>query len=886
MQLFTAASSAVLAAALLTAAPSVAAAPKSHAMAKPAAASARIVLPAEVSPSAYRISVRTDAEKLTFSGKVAIDIQVAKATKTIKLNQADLKFTHVALSGVSGEPTIAYDEKQETATLTFAQTITPGAKTLSIDYTGKINRNAAGLFALDYVTADGASKRALFTQFENSDFRRFVPSWDEPAHKATFELDATIPKADFPISNMPVASTTDAGGGYQTVHFGKSPKMSSYLVYFGAGDFERIHTMVDGIDVGVITRKGQAENGRYALEAAAKLLPFYNQYFGVKYPLPKLDLIAGPGQSQFFSAMENWGAILYFETVVLLDPKISTEGNRQTVFSVIAHEMAHQWFGDLVTMQWWDDLWLNEGFASWMAAKATDHFNPAWNAQVQELGGKQGAMRLDAQVGTHPVIAKIRDVLEANQAFDTITYQKGQAVITMLEAYAGEDAWRAGVRNYMAKHKYSNTVTDDLWKEIDAVSPKKVTQIAHDFTLQSGVPLITVTPNGKAGFTLTQGRFGVDEVSKEARTWTTPVVVGPANASYGASATKTVVVSAGKPVTVQAFDGPAVLVNKGQSGYFRTAYAPSAFAGIVRAYPTLSAADQTGVLSDAWALGEAGYVPVSEALDLTLRTPANADPVVLSNTAAVVTAVAGYFDDTDPGRPALNAYVRKALTPLYQRLGWDAKPGEAANDGLLRGQILQSLGAAGDEAVMAEARKRFETLKSGGALPPATRQTVVGLVSRNATPAEWEALHAMARASKNQQEKAQLYQLLGNAKDDALAQRALDLSVSGEPPVTVTPSILRQVSGKHHAMAFDFYVAHLDAYSQALEADSRNQMFPRLVAGSTDPALLDKLEAYAKAKMPETAQGDVKRTLAASRNRIRIKAQRAPEILKWVQAHG
>ena len=879
-------STAVLAAALMSAS-TVHAAPKKAAAKAPAAAAApasRVVLPATVSPSAYRIGIQPDAKALTFSGTAAIDLDIKAATQTIKLNQADLVFTKVTLSGETAEPQIAYDAKEETATLTFPTAIKPGKRTLTIAYTGKINRNAAGIFALDYEAADGAKKRSLFTQFENSDFRRFAPSWDEPGHKATFALEATIPKADFPISNMPVTSTKDAGNGLKTVTFGTSPKMSSYLVYFGMGDFERIHRNVGGVDVGVIFRRGESAKAGFALDAASAILPYYNDYFGVKYPLPKMDLIAAPGQSQFFSAMENWGAILYFETAVLIDPKISTEGNKQGVYNTIAHEMAHQWFGDLVTMQWWDDLWLNEGFASWMAAKATGHFNPAWNVAVQEQGGTQAAMRLDAQAGTHPIITPIRDVLEANQAFDTITYQKGEAVITMLERYTGEEAWRAGVRRYMAKHKYSNTVTDDLWKEIDAVSPKKVTKIAHDFTLQSGVPLIRVTPRA-GGFTLTQERFGVDAVSKAERTWTVPVVVGPATANYKPGDSRVVSVTGKTPVTVSAFDGPATLINKGQTGYFRTAYAPEAFKAIVEAFPRMAAADQSGVLSDTWALGESGYVPVAETLELSLKVPANADPVVQGNVAAIVGAIYGLFDE-DPGQPAVATYARRVLTPIYARLGWDPKPGEASNDSQLRGQVLQQLGAMGDASVLAEARKRFATLTAGGTLPPSIRRTVLGIVARNATPAEWAAIHEMAKSTRDATAKSEFYTYLGAAKDDALAQKTLDLSISGEPPVTTTPSMLRAVGARHRQLAFDFYVAHLDAYSAALEADSRNQMFARIVAGSTDAKLLDKLEAYAKTSIPETAQGDVRRTLSAGRNRIRIKAERTPEIAAWVAKNG
>ena len=314
----------------------------------------------------------------------------------------------------------------------------------------------------------------MFTQFENSDARRFVPSWDEPGRKATFELTATVPADQMAVSNMPIRSTDVLPGGRKRVHFATTPKMSSYLLFFGSGDFERIHRNVDGVDVGVVVKRGDTAQAAFALDAASDILPYYNDYFGTPYPLPKLDLIAAPGSSQFFGAMENWGAIFYFERDLLIDPRISTERDKQGVYLVIAHEMAHQWFGDLVTMAWWDDLWLNEGFASWMENKVTDHFHPEWKIWLQALRDKQSAMQEDARDGTHPIVTPINDVLQASSAFDSITYSKGAAVIRMLESYLGEDAFRDGVRRYIHDHAYGNTTTDDLWAAMDRGS-----QAAH-----------------------------------------------------------------------------------------------------------------------------------------------------------------------------------------------------------------------------------------------------------------------------------------------------------------------------------------------------------------------------------------------------------------------
>uniref|UniRef100_UPI00261B8B7F M1 family metallopeptidase n=1 Tax=Janthinobacterium sp. TaxID=1871054 RepID=UPI00261B8B7F len=399
-------------------------------------------LPRGVTPQHYALSLTPNAQAATFAARAVITIDVATPTSTITLNALELAFQHADIAGAGGKKQTAskieVDTATQTATFHFARPLAKGQYKLALDYSGKIGTQATGLFSLDYDTPAG-HQRALYTQFENSDARSVIPSWDEPNYKATFALDVTVPSSQMAVGNMPVATNKDLGNGSKRVSFAVTPRMSTYLLFFGVGDFERSTTMADGTEIGVITQKGSLAQGSFALDESARTLREYNDYFGVRYPLPKLDNIAAPGRSQFFAAMENWGAVFTFENSLLFNPAISTQADKENIYSTLAHEMAHQWFGDLVTMRWWDDLWLNEGFASWMESRTTAKLHPEWNTALSAVGVREAAMGLDALATTHPVVQRIATVEQASQAFDTITYQKGESVIRMLEAYVGPD---------------------------------------------------------------------------------------------------------------------------------------------------------------------------------------------------------------------------------------------------------------------------------------------------------------------------------------------------------------------------------------------------------------------------------------------------------------
>jgi len=773
------------------------------------------------------------------------------------------------------------DKDQQTAAFVFARPIAPGRYTLAIDYAGTIYQQASGLFALDYAGEHG-KQRALYTQFENSDARRFAPLWDEPGAKAVFALSVDTPEGQMAVSNMPVADvlTTaprDGSPGRRITRFADSPKMSSYLLFLALGDFERVHRMVGKTDVGVVVRRGKTDQAQFALKAATELLPYYNDYFGAPYPLPKLDFIAGPGRSQFFAAMENWGAIYYFDYALLVDPKLTTEADKQAIYVDIAHEMAHQWFGDLVTMAWWDDLWLNEGFASWMENKATDHFHPEWKVWLQTKGGEQAAMRLDARTGTHPVITPIRDVFAAANAFDSITYEKGHAVIRMLETYVGEDVFRQGVRNYIAHHAYGNTVTDELWREIDAVSRKKITGIAHDFTLQAGVPLISAdaTPGG---LRLTQSRFGADAPSKLARSWRTPVTVG------GLAQPWSTVVSAAAPVANAAPSAAAPLLNLGQTSYARSRYSPELWTRVVAGFAAAQPADQLGLIYDSRALGEAGYAPLSDFLALAGTAQDVADPVVAR-------AFVLQLEDLDDlykgqaGQAAFRAFARARLAPAFARVGWDARPGEPDNVAILRRSLITALSQFDDPGVIAEARRRFAAyLAQPDSLSGTNRQTVLAIVAAHADAATWGQLHLLAQQATDITDKTRLYRLLGSSHDPALADRALALSLTKDPSPTDAPELITAVGGVFPDKAFDFIIAHRAQVDPLIEPTSRTSYFTSVADGSADPAMLTKLAAYA-ATVPASSRGEVDKAVAEIRFRQEVVGKRLPEADRWLAAH-
>ncbi|MXO60782.1 M1 family peptidase [Altererythrobacter salegens] len=883
MRFITAVSAAALLAGCATV-PSAQAAPTGPSLA-PLPSSITSELPRNARPSHYAIEVVPDAENLTFTGTVVIDLAVFEPSKTITLNSVGLTVSGATIVPQAGGKAIAlqvsYDEAKETAIFTAPEAIGAGDYRMTVAYSGPIGRKPSGFFALDYPDKKtGESKRALGTQFEIPDAREFAPMFDEPSYKATFDVSAVVPADQMALSNMPVTSETDLGDGTKRVVFATTPKMSSYLLFFGVGDFERLAQTVDGTSVGIVSPTGSGETARYALDEAVEVLPYYNDYFGVKYPLPKLDNIGMPGSSQQFGAMENWGAIFTFEDNLLVDPRTTSPDKLKYIHTALAHEMAHQWFGDLVTMAWWDDLWLNEGFASWMESKATAKFRPDWNTQVGKINSREAAMGADAMRTTHPIVLTSETASEADEQFDSIAYSKGETILTMFEDFVGEDTWRNGIRGYMKAHAYGNTTTDDLWRAVEQAGAKGLVDIAKGYTLQSGVPLVTASvtcANGRTSLTFKQGQFSRDqqaEVAAKPNHWLVPMTIIAADGS------KHPLVLDGT-TTIDLPGCGAVNVNGGQLSYFRTLYSHDMLMQLTAALPSMAPRDQLGLVRDNLALAAASYQDYDPALDMLLAVPGNANPMVVETSVSQWSSL--YDVLNDEGRKAtLAKLVHDTYSPRLAALGFDSRPGESLSDASLRAELIGDLGKMGDPAVVAEARRRFALLaKDRTALDGELKGTWLSIVARNATAEDWEFLRRYALASTDSVERKLLVPYIGAPKDDALAMKALELALSKDVQPDEGLRILTRVAANHADMAYEFALAHKAQIDPMLDDSSRSGFYPRLGASSDDPAMLEKVKAL-RDSYPANERVSVNRTIAGMENRFATYPRIREQLGAWL----
>jgi aminopeptidase N len=838
----------------------------------PAAHQRREVLPDNIVPLHYDLALVPDAASLTFTGKVAITVDVITPGPSITLNAVGLAFDHATLDG-GPDARVSLDKALGRATLTFPGVIAAGQHLLNIEYHGAIGRATLGFFAMDYTGSDGGPRRTLATNFEPADARDLLPCWDEPPRKATFTVSIDVPKDRMAVSNMPIAEVTSLSPTTQRVRFEQTPKMSTYLLFIGVGDFERIQSRVDGVDIGVVVKRGDTGKARYALEQAGRLLHYYNEYFGVPYPLPKLDLIAAPGEI-IGGSMENWGAIFYSQNHLLFDPRNSTEQDRQLVFEVVAHEMAHQWFGDLVTMTWWDNLWLNEGFARWMQTYAADDLHPEWETGLQAAAIFEAGKQADSVPSTHPVVQEVATAEQAQEAFDSITYDKGAAIITMINGYVGRERFREGVRRYMREHAYGNTVDTDLWQPMQEVAGLPILGIAHDFTRQEGLPLVSVARNAK-GSSLGQSRFADDPATLAGvapQRWRLPLSVGAVGGP------KHYILLEGSAELAQS---PPLLVNAGQLGYARMLYRGEAFDSLKPRLGSLPAIDQLGLLNDSWALTLAGDAPASRVMDLAALLPVNSNAVVWDRQLDIFAELDRLYVD-GPERVAFRRFVLGLLSPVAARVGPSASANEAANIEILRGRLLETEGRMGDAAVIASARQQMES----GAGTAADQRTAVNIVAAQADARTFDTLLSRARQTSDPLEKSRLLRALAGVADPALARRMIDVALSDQVPAGTNASLLVRVAHWHPDLAWEVLAPRLEDPELPFAKTQRWEIAREIAAYSSQPQRIADLEAYETRSVPPEARKPFLETVAAIRRNQRVVSRVLPDVDRWITARA
>jgi aminopeptidase N len=845
-------------------------------------------LPKEVVPAEYSIRVVPNIDKLTFTGTETVKLSVRSPVQKLVLNALELEITEASLDGkMLPTSAIKIDKESELLTLALPSELTPGDHTLALGFSGKINQQGQGLFYARYQEQGGGKRKIMLgTQFEATDARRFFPCWDEPVFRARFQLSAVVPENWLAVSNMPIESEKKIGGGKE-VHFAATPSMSSYLNVFVAGELDLIESRIGPTQIRVIATKGKAEMGRYALEVTAQILQYYNEYFGVAYPLPKLDQIALPGG--FGGAMENWGGITYFETGLLFDPKNSSAETKQNIYEVVAHEMAHMWFGDLVTMAWWDNLWLNEGFASWMGTKCTTQFNPQWEVWLRRnlprdptrrVGiAKEQAMEGDARSTTHPIQQPVATEAEANSAFDDITYKKGQSFLRMLESFLGEDVFRDGIRRYIAAHKYSNSTTADLWNALSETSKKPVGEIAAGWTEQPGFPLVKVKREEEGRVRLTQERFTVNFKNAPPLEWRIPLtylVVGKAPA--------TLLMTSKIDKLQNIFAGRALKLNVNGAGNYRVEYDEPSWNLLLQALPNLGVEDRVNLLSDAWALVQAERAPVSVYFGLVEKLPASTEFAEREQVINVLDFINRLFVRPSE-RANFQRYARSLLRPTFDTLGWEPKESEPPPAGTLRASLISALGDLNDEQIVAGCRERFEKyLANPASLAPDLRPAVFAVVGRYADERTWNRLHELGLKTTSIEEKQNYYNALAEATDPKLVEKTLPIALTDELPTSRAIFLVSKVARESDRpdIAWEFAKSNMKALLAKADALDANRYTPGLFTFFSDDSLADQLRSYAKANLPAASAPEIAKAVDEIRFRSELKGRLAPQLSAWI----
>ncbi len=731
-------------------------------------------------PLRYDLTFTPDLSKFTYSGKAQIALDISEKTHSITLNALDLTIKNVELCGADGKSqrgaSIRSDQELERATISFPDEIAPGHYTLSMDFDGILNDKLRGFYRSYYTDGGGTKHWLATTQMEPTDARRMFPCFDEPEMKAVFKISTVIDKGLVAISNGAIKrESVDETTGKKTVDFEDSPKMSSYLVALVIGNFKHTESKTAcGVPITVWALEGKEKLGNFSLDEACKILEYQTTYFGIPYPGKKLDLIAIPDFRS--GAMENLGAITFRETNLLVDEKTGSNFLKRNASEIVAHELAHQWFGDLVTMRWWDDIWLNEAFASWMGAKTVDAIHPDWQVATRSIFTRNGSMLIDELKATRAIHAEVNDPKQAAEMFDSITYDKGESILWMLESYVGNNKFRDGIQSYLKQHLFANATGEDLWQAIGASSGLPVPEVMKTWVLQPGFPLVSVKrENGS--LSLSQQRFfGLPEMQPDNSLWRVPIVVRDIK-------TKNKIT----PLLVQQKEDFAIdrewtkiIVNAGGRGFYRTKYEAQDLAEVLERFDTLSIEERLALLNDINALVWKGSLPAENKLALLLKTEHETEPLVQEKLVDWCSHPFIYLQPEERG--AYQKLFARLLLPVKQTIGWDEKPGERDSVKDLRRSVMELLGTrVQDQETINEARALFENyMKDRQSIPPDVAGAILAIVAYNGGSGEYDRIRQALKTETVPELEKRFLTALTKFGEPALVERTLNMVLSPE----------------------------------------------------------------------------------------------------------
>jgi aminopeptidase N len=838
-------------------------------------------LPEIATPQSYQLTLTPNFESEDFAGEETIELNVLKPTSNIVLNSAEIKFAAVSVSssGQTQSASISLNEPKEQASFTFEKPLSAGPATLHIRYTGILNDHLRGFYL-----SKANNRKYAITQLENTDARRMYPSFDEPAYKATFSITAIVDKPDTALSNGKLLSDTPGPGENQhTLKFATTPKMSSYLVALAVGDWECLEGSADGIPIRICGVPGKKQYSAFALQAAEFAMKYYNHYFGIKYPYGKLDIL---GVADFSAgAMENTGLIIARD-ILFVDPKGSTYGLRKIVAQhLVSHEMAHQWFGDLVTMQWWDDIWLNEGFATWMAFKPTAAFKPEWNLQNDAVNSSTTAMGTDSLSSTRAIEAHAETPEEISELFDGIAYNKAGAVLQMVEGYVGEETFRKGVNSYVSKHAYANATSEDFWNEIARVSGKPVDRIMSGFVKQPGVPLVNVKTAclaGKTSVTLTQQRYFRDRAALEKGSkekWAIPVCLKAGKAE------KCVLLDS-KEQHVEFYGcNTGVYANAGAHGYFRSGYDAENLRLLSSSIEKeLSAGERYLLLVDALSEMRVNRLGIDDFLSLIQNMKDDPSTAVTRLFRDQLEYIGDYLLN-DADRSLYQAWVRTTFAPAAEKIGWTPVPGDSDETRARRANLLYLVGLVGHDPKATQfSRALVDQALKGESVDRTLLAAALPVAVREGDAALFEVMANYMSHATTPEDVTMFGSSFSLFSDPALLTKTLNYAISPEMRSQDAPDSIAAVfyNPAGRQLAWDFIREHWSEVEAKLSHYSVAQMVG-VGDAFCDPAKrAEFLQFFAEHKVPAS-----ERTLQLTRERIDgcidLRAQQESRLQAWLQ---